>query len=251
MAGSALVPCRFGTIHALIGSNATRDSGQSAVCVELMSTGWARQFGFFPPRHCLHGRATHFSVSGYEFLSNQPLFLSSFHWRSEGLSSAAPRPCGDRTRYLISCASTHTHAGRFCPPRRSMGARVFLWSPGCIANCSFSGPQEKRLRGGTGLRYQQLVAGYRSSSSMADEPDQARYFLSIRGHRRLQPGRIHSLHRCGSNRTPVQASFSGHPAFHAVVRSCDLHCNCSLCDRSHSGVEMGICADRAASGIAL
>src|SRR3954471_6881306 len=116
-----------------------------------MSTGRACQSGSSPPilphLQRLHRSAARFSVSGYEFLFNQPLFLSPFHWRLVGLSSAVPRPCEDRTRYLISSASTHTHAGRFFPARRLMGVRVFLWSPACIANCSFSGLQAKCLRG--------------------------------------------------------------------------------------------------------
>ena len=40
MAGSDLVPCRFGTIHTLIGSNATRDSGQSAAEFEASWQQW-------------------------------------------------------------------------------------------------------------------------------------------------------------------------------------------------------------------
>src|SRR6476660_606289 len=125
--------------------------GSGAVCVEWMSTGRACQSGFSLPilphlqRH--HGCAARSSVFGYELPGDQPKFSSFYQWCSGGLSSAARRPCGDRTRYLISCASTHTHAGRFCPPRRLMGAKVFLWSPGCIASFSFSGPQEKCLRG--------------------------------------------------------------------------------------------------------
>ena len=122
--------------------------GSGAVCVEWRSTGSAHQFGFSPPRpQHVHGTAARSPVFGYELLPDQQPFSSSFHWYSEGLSSAVPRPCGDLTRYLISSASTHTHAGRFFPARRLMGVRVFLWSPACIANCSFSGLQAKCLRG--------------------------------------------------------------------------------------------------------
>ena len=125
--------------------------GSGAVCVEWRFAGRARQFGFSPPRpqhlQRLHDSAARSPVFGYELLPDQQPFSSSFHWYSEGISSAVPRPCGDLTRYLISSASTHTHAGRFFPARRLMGVRVFLWSPACIANCSFSGLQAKCLRG--------------------------------------------------------------------------------------------------------
>ena len=152
-----------------------------------MSTGRACQSGFSPPRpphlQRLHGSAARFSVSGYEFLFNQPLFLSPFHWRLVGLSSAALRPCEDRTRYLISCASTHTHAGRFCPRTEVNGRKGILVEPRLYSELQFFRTAGEVFAREDGLHYPQLVAGYRNptSSSIADEPDEAPIFAPFAG----------------------------------------------------------------------
>ena len=130
----------------------------------------------------LHDSAVRSPVFGYELLPDQQPFSSSFHWYSEGLSSAVPRPCGDLTRYLISSASTHTHAGRFFPARRLMGVRVFLWSPGLYSELQFFRTAGEVFAREGGLSYPPLVAGYRNPiGSTADEPDQARIFAPFAG----------------------------------------------------------------------
>jgi Predicted membrane protein (DUF2142) len=61
------------------------------------------------------------------------------------------------------------------------GRKGILVEPGLYSELQFFRTAGEALATGDSLRYQQLVAGYRSSSSMADEPDQAPIFSPFAG----------------------------------------------------------------------
>ena len=71
--------------------------------------------------------------------------------------------------------------GEILPTTEVNGRKGILVEPGLYNQLQFFRTAGEVLASGDGLRYQQLVAGYRSSSSMADERDQAPIFAPFAG----------------------------------------------------------------------
>jgi uncharacterized membrane protein len=71
--------------------------------------------------------------------------------------------------------------GEILPTTEVNGRKGILVEPGLYNQLQFFRTAGEVLARGDGLRYQQLVAGYHSSSSMADEPDQAPIFAPFAG----------------------------------------------------------------------
>jgi Predicted membrane protein (DUF2142) len=71
--------------------------------------------------------------------------------------------------------------GEILPTTAVNGRKGILVEPGLYNQLQFFRTAGEVLASGDGLRYQQLVAGYRSSSSMADERDQAPIFAPFAG----------------------------------------------------------------------
>ena len=71
--------------------------------------------------------------------------------------------------------------GEILPTTAVNGRKGILVEPGLYNQLQFFRTAGEVLASGDGLRYQQLVAGYRSSSSLADERDQAPIFAPFAG----------------------------------------------------------------------
>jgi len=71
--------------------------------------------------------------------------------------------------------------GEILPTTAVNGRKGILVEPGLYNQLQFFRTAGEVLASGDGLRYQQLVAGYSSSSSMADERDQAPIFAPFAG----------------------------------------------------------------------
>ena len=161
--------------------------GSSAVCVEWMSTGRACQSGSSPPilphlqRH--HGCAARSSVFGYEFPRDQPLFSSLLSLAFGGLiiSGTPPLRGPDEISHFVRIYSYAR--GEILPTTEVNGRKGILVEPRLYSELQFFRTAGEVFAREDGLHYPQLVAGYRNptSSSIADEPDEAPIFAPFAG----------------------------------------------------------------------
>ena len=189
------------------------DSGQSAACAESMSTRGSVSSGF--SRRNRHTKIA-YTVAKHAFRyldtnfvrSDQPLFFIVLSLAFGGLIiSGTSALLGTGRNISFPAHLLIRTRGDSAQPPRSMGASGILWSRPVATSFSFSGPQEKRWRGEIGLVTSSLWRVSQQFFNWLDERPST-YFRPSRGHRRLQSGRIHSLHRCGSNGRLFKLHFS-------------------------------------------